>query len=160
MNNALDSKQIQIFYNIQFPLKDILDILYPIFGQYYPFDDFLFMIYTIKHIFCAYDPSTKQPIACALLNNDSSSGGLYVMLFGVRESNQRHGIGTQLLQTIVQWARQRGFSYIQLHVNIENQKAMGLYEKVGFQKMQYVQNFYKNIPKSPPHAFRMILSLQ
>jgi ribosomal-protein-alanine N-acetyltransferase len=81
------------------------------------------------------------------------------MLFGVRESNQRHGTGTYLLETIIQWARQRGYRFIHLHVHINNYKAIGLYEKVGFRKHEYLPNFYGNIPKYPPHAFRMILTL-
>jgi ribosomal protein S18 acetylase RimI-like enzyme len=154
-----DFSNIQIHYNIQFPLDDILDVLYPIFGQYYPYDDFIYMIYTINHIFCAYDNKIGQPIACALINNDNTQGGLYVMLYGVRQSNQNHGIGTYLLEKIILWARQRGYRFIYLHVHIDNYKAIGLYEKVGFRKHEYLPNFYGNIPKYPPHAIRMILPL-
>jgi len=150
---------IQIYYNIQFPLNDIINVLHPLFGQYYPYDDFIYMIYTINHIFCAYDNSQGRCIACALINNDGTQGGLYLMLFGVEQSNQNHGTGTYLLESIIQWARQRGYRYIYLHVHIENYKAIGLYEKVGFHKQEYLPNFYSNIPKYPPHAIRMILFL-
>jgi ribosomal-protein-alanine N-acetyltransferase len=117
------------------------------------------MISTINHIFCVYDKSQGQYIACALINNDGTQGGLYLMLFGVQQSNQKRGTGTYLLESIIQWARQRGYRYIYLHVHIENYKAIGLYEKVGFHKQVYIPNFYSNQPKYPPHAIRMILFL-
>src|SRR5690349_13753286 len=90
-----DFSNIQIEYNRQFPFNDIFDVLYPLFGQYYPYNDFIYTIYSVNHIFCAYDKETHQSIACALLNNETTQqGGLYLMLFGVRQSNQTHGIGT------------------------------------------------------------------
>jgi ribosomal protein S18 acetylase RimI-like enzyme len=154
-----DFSNIEVRYNTQFPLDDILSVLHPLFGQYYPFDDFVYMIYTINHIFGVYDKNQGQCIACALINNDGIQGGLYIMLFGVQQSNQRHGTGTYLLEKIIQWARQTGYRYIYLHVHVDNSKAIGLYEKVGFYKQTYLPNFYGNLPKYPPHAIQMILSL-
>ncbi|CAF1093843.1 unnamed protein product [Rotaria sp. Silwood1] len=116
-------------------------------------------IYTVHHIFCAYDVQQARCIACALVNNVRNNSGLYIMLFGVQKSNQGHGIGTQLLAAIIQWARQTGYTFIYLHVHIENYKAMALYEKAGFRKTQYVPNYYGHLPKNPPHAFRMDLLL-
>jgi ribosomal protein S18 acetylase RimI-like enzyme len=156
-----DSSDIEVYYNkfIQIPFNDIFGVLHPIFGQYYGNNDFIYMLSTAQHIFCAYDKRQGQCIACALINNDSTQGGLYIMLFGVRKSNQSHGTGTYLLETIIQWARQTGYRYIHLHVHVDNYKAIGLYEKVGFRKYQYLPNFYGNIQKDPPHAIQMILSL-
>jgi ribosomal protein S18 acetylase RimI-like enzyme len=154
-----NSSNIEVYHNIQFPLDDILDVFYPLFGSYYLYDDFIYMIYSVNNIFCAYDKRQNRCIACALVNNADTPGGLYIMLFGVRQSDQGRGAGTYLLSKIIQWARQRGYSFIQLDVHIENHKAIGLYEKVGFVKYKYIPNYYGNLPKYPPHAFRMILSL-
>ncbi|CAF2458160.1 unnamed protein product [Rotaria sp. Silwood2] len=116
-------------------------------------------IYTVHHIFCAYDGKEGRCIACALVNNVSNNSGLYIMLFGVQNLNQGRGIGTRLLENIIQWARQTGYRFICLHVHVENYQAMGLYEKVGFRKTEYIPNYYGHLPKNPPHAFRMDLPL-
>jgi ribosomal protein S18 acetylase RimI-like enzyme len=155
--DATDASTIEIRYNNQVPINDVLEVLYPLFGQYYPYNEFISMIYSINHVLCAYDKTTGQPIACALLNNDKTPGSVYIMLFGVRQSNQRHGTGTYLLEKVIQWARKKGYRFMHLHVHIYNVKAIGLYEKVGFQKYQYLQNFYGKLPKYPPHAYEMIL---
>lgn len=151
-NNYSD---IQVYHNIQFPLDDILDVLYPLFSPYYPYDEFINMIYTVNHIFCAYNVRQRQCVGCALVND--KDGGLYVMLFGVRQSSQGHGTGTQLLQAIIRWARRSGYPYIQLDVHVENYKAIGLYEKVGFRKSKFEPFYYAFTSKRPPHAYRMIL---
>ncbi|CAF0787877.1 unnamed protein product [Adineta steineri] len=154
------SSHIEIYHNIQFPLDDILAVLYPLFGAYYPYDEFIYMIYTTNHIFCAYDKIKNLCIGCALLNNADANGGLYVMLFGVLQTNQSQGTGTQLLESVINWARQTEYKYIFLDVHVENFKAIGLYEKVGFLKSSFLPNYYIRTPKRPPHAIRMIVSLQ
>jgi ribosomal protein S18 acetylase RimI-like enzyme len=151
---------IQVYYNRQFPLEDILDVLYPLFHIYYPYKDFVHMIYTSNHIFCAYDKIQRRSIACALVNNAGSKGGLYLMLFGVRQSSQHHGVGTHLLASIIQWARQTNHTFIYLHVNVDNVKAIGLYKKVGFRKHEYLPNYYGGTPKENPDGIRMILSFR
>jgi len=154
-----DFSNIEIRHNVQFPFDDIFNVLHPLFGQYYAYNDFIYTIYTVNHIFCAYDKKQGKCIACALINNDAMQGGLYIMLFGVEQSNQHHGIGTHLLEEVIKWARQKGYRFIYLHVHIQNYKAIGLYEKVGFHKQQHIPNFYLYLPKYPPHAIRMILPL-
>jgi ribosomal protein S18 acetylase RimI-like enzyme len=154
-----NSSNIQIYHHVQFSLNDILDVFYPVFGPYYTYNDLIYIIYTANHIFCAYDKRHGRYIACALVNDAGTKGGLYIMLFGVRQSDQGKGTGTHLLQTIIQWARQTGYTFIYLHVHVANSKAIGLYKKVGFIEHGYLPNFYGNQPKHPPHAFQMILSL-
>lgn len=150
---------LEFYHNAQFPVEDIIDVLHPSFGTVYPYNDFLQMIYDAHHIFCAYDRRDNRPIACALVNEVSDKGGLYVVLFGVRPSDQGRGAGTFLLKRILQWARHTGRTFIYLHVHVENHAAIGLYEKVGFYKHQFIRNFYSGTPKRPAHAYRMILSL-
>ncbi|CAF0764317.1 unnamed protein product [Rotaria sordida] len=154
-----NDSNIQIYHNIKFPLDDIIDVLHPLFGTKYPFQEMIYTIYTVHHIFGAYDRQQGRCIACALINNVSNNSGLYIMLFGVQQSNQGHGIGTHLLEAIIQWAREKGYRFINLHVHIENYKAIGLYEKSGFRKSQYIPNYYAHLQINPPHAFRMDLPL-
>ncbi|CAF0798917.1 unnamed protein product [Adineta ricciae] len=154
------SSNIQVYHNRPFPIEEILAVLYPLFGQFYPYDDFIRMITDSDHIFCAYDRIQRRCVACALVNNKGRNGGLYLMLFGVRQSNQQRGVGTQLLKSVVRWAYQSGYAYIYLHVHVDNYKAIGLYEKVGFRPDEYLQGYYRQTPKENPHAYRMLLKLR
>ncbi|CAF1176949.1 unnamed protein product [Adineta ricciae] len=160
LNDLISSpSSIQIYHHIPFPLNDLLGVLYPLFGSYYPFEEFLHMIYTVHHIFCAYDIVQNRCVGCALLNNtDNTNQSIYIMLFGVQQTNQNQGVGTYLLQTVIQWAHQAGYQHIHLDVFVENYKAIGLYEKVGFQKYKFLPNYYIHTSKRPPHAIRMVLS--
>jgi len=160
MKNQVNSSNIQVYHNRQFPLEDIVDVLYPLFGQYYRYDEFIKMITTSNHIFCAYDRIQQRCVGCALVNNVGRTGGLYLMLFGVRQSNQHHGVGTLLLKSVIRWARYTRHTFIYLHVNVDNYKAIGLYEKVGFRMQQYLSGYYNQSPKLNPDAYRMVLSLQ
>jgi ribosomal protein S18 acetylase RimI-like enzyme len=157
--NKINSPHIHIYYNRQFPLEDIVDVFYPLFHADYPYDELIDMISSTNHVFCAYDHIQRRCVACALLNNAGSKGGLYIMLFGVRQSSQHHGIGTKLLKTIIHWAHRTGHTFIYLHVHAENFKAIGLYEKVGFRRHEYLPDFYQNTSKKNPAAFRMVLLL-
>ena len=153
------SNNIQVFHNHPFPLRDLMDIFYPLFASDYSYEDIIHMITTTNHVFCSYNQTIRRCIACALVNNAGTKGGLYIVLFGVRSSSQSHGVGTQLLKTIIQWARRRRYTFIYLHVNADNYKAMGLYEKVGFRRHEYLPNYYQNAAKENPAGYRMILTL-
>lgn len=153
------SPNIQVFHNYPFPLQDLMDIFHPLFGSDYSYEDIIRMITTANHVFCSYNQTTRRCVACALVNNAGAKGGLYITLFGVRSSSQNHGVGTQLLKTIIQWARRRRYTFVYLHVNVDNYKAIGLYEKVGFRRQEYLANYYQNAAKENPAGYRMVLIL-
>jgi ribosomal protein S18 acetylase RimI-like enzyme len=162
MKNKATFSNVQIYYNRQvpIPIEDVYDVLYPLFHQFYTDKDFERLVNSTNHVFCAYDRIQRRPIACALVNNAGSKGGLYLMLFGVRQSSQHHGLGTYLLKSVIQWARQTRHTFIYLHVNVDNVKAIGLYKKVGFREHAHLPGYYGATPKENPDAIRMILSLR
>ncbi len=55
-------------------------------------------------------------------------------LFGmwVAPDRRRNGIATELIQTVVDWARTNGFAEIALHVADKNRSAIRLYGQMGF----------------------------
>lgn len=57
---------------------------------------------------------------------------------------QRKGIGTQLLESIIEWARQSHvIEKIQLNVRASNTLAIGLYKKMGFKQEGRLKNYVK-----------------
>ena len=77
------------------------------------------------------------PIACLWLGLaiDQVSGQQYphIFLLYVSPEHRRRGIGSALIQQAEQWATARGDAQIGLQVFQQNQPALSLYKKLGFQ---------------------------
>jgi len=56
----------------------------------------------------------------------------------VKKEYRNLGIGTTLIKTVEKFAKERGCVAIKLDVNIENQNAIRLYEKLGYKKISYI----------------------
>ena len=61
----------------------------------------------------------------------------------VAASHRRRGIGTQLLEAAVSWARHAGVRKLELHVFPWNEAAIKLYERFGFVQEGYRREQYK-----------------
>lgn len=70
------------------------------------------------------------------------------LVVGVLQAFARQGIGTQFLVTTEQWACPRGITRLELHVLTNNQAAIALYRKQGFEvegrmkDSQYIDGHY------------------
>jgi len=77
------------------------------------------------------------PIACLWLGLaiDQVSGQQYphIFLLYVSPEHRRQGIGSALMHQAENWAKARGDCQIGLQVFQQNQPALGLYQKLGFQ---------------------------
>jgi ribosomal protein S18 acetylase RimI-like enzyme len=78
-------------------------------------------------------PQSRPPVATALTDQDSGSS-YGVQYLAVHPSCQGRGLGTQLLSASEEIARQHGCAEIHLSVYLDNTKAIGLYERIGWQK--------------------------
>jgi RimJ/RimL family protein N-acetyltransferase len=61
----------------------------------------------------------------------------------VAASHRRRGIGTQLLEAAVEWARASGVRKLELHVFPWNEAAIKLYENFGFVREGYRRAHYR-----------------
>jgi ribosomal protein S18 acetylase RimI-like enzyme len=50
----------------------------------------------------------------------------------VDEEHQRRGLGTQVLGALLEWGAEQGATTAWLHVEVDNDAAGALYERVGF----------------------------
>ena len=55
---------------------------------------------------------------------------------------QRRGWGNQMLQTLIDWARERGAHAIWLEVRASNRGAIALYQALGFEHQGERKNYY------------------
>ncbi|CAF3140171.1 unnamed protein product [Rotaria sp. Silwood2] len=146
---------IDISHNLTYPLCHLEDVLFPLFEKYYTTDSLRVTIESANHIWCAYE--NDKCIGCVLITDIGSYGGLYVLLFGVSKSKQRRGIGTCLLESIIKWSREHGYTFIYLHTTHDNEEAIKLYEKAGFQKGFDQPEYIEQLPQCGSDVLSMIL---
>ena len=108
--------------------------------------------------------------ACARLENidssDSSRQRLYIMTLGVLAAYRGRSIGTQLIQTILDYYEEnkdsellKNVEEICLHVQISNDDAIKFYtSKFDFIKGDMVENYYRRI--DPPHCYLLYKKLK
>lgn len=62
----------------------------------------------------------------------------------VKKSNRQTGIGSKLLEKLIQTAKSQNFNSITLEVNEHNQPAVNLYLKYGFKNVGFRKKYYNN----------------
>jgi ribosomal protein S18 acetylase RimI-like enzyme len=147
----------RISYNLDYPLWQLQDVLLPLFAKHYTRDSLRETIESANHVWCAYEH--EQCLGCALMTDVGSHGGLYVILFGVKESAQGLGIGRRLLETIIDWARRHEYTFIYLHTGHDNARAIRMYEKAGFKHEFYQPTDHEPLPQFGSDVAPMVLFL-
>ena len=61
----------------------------------------------------------------------------------VRKDYWRKGIGTGLMKVLIDFAKKNGAEVLELQVRSDNESAIGLYKKFGFEKIGTYKNFFK-----------------
>ena len=106
--------------------------------------------------------STKPVCLCAtgddILNKECTrtKKRLYIMTLGCLPMYRRHGIGSKMLQDILDTitsstSKEDDIVSVFLHVQVNNEEALEFYKKFGFEVAQRVENYYRRC--DPPHAF-------
>mmetsp|Transcript_18080 Transcript_18080/g.50229 ORF Transcript_18080/g.50229 Transcript_18080/m.50229 type:complete len:179 (+) Transcript_18080:342-878(+) len=105
-------------------------------------------------------------------NSNSSTNDekrIYIMTLGVLAAYRGRTIGTQLIQSILDYFEEnkdkaespdlKEVTEISLHVQISNDNAIKFYtEKFGFEKGEMVENYYRRI--DPPHCYKLYKKLR
>jgi ribosomal protein S18 acetylase RimI-like enzyme len=151
----IDSTEIS--RNRNYPLWHLEDVLLPLFEKNYSYDSLRETIHSANHIWCAYEYG--KCIGCALITDIGTNRGLYMLLFGIRKSEQGRGIGKRLLENIIIWSSSQGYRFIYLHTEHDNKKAIGIYEKVGFRREFYLPDCTDQLPQLGSDAIPMVLYL-
>jgi ribosomal protein S18 acetylase RimI-like enzyme len=93
-----------------------------------------------------------ERIGCVWWGNavEQVSGDRYVHIFllYVAPTHRRRGIGTALMDLAQAWAAQEGYLKIGLQVFAENQAALSLYNRLGYQPQSVLM--LKAIPQDSP----------
>ncbi|RLV95462.1 N-terminal acetyltransferase A complex subunit NAT5 [Spathaspora sp. JA1] len=85
---------------------------------------------------------------------------MYIESFAVLEKYRGLGIGSKLLEFIIDETKKRFIHEIIIHVHVDNVDAVEWYLKKGFvKKEEIVQDYYKDLDLNNPNAYIMTLSV-
>lgn len=82
---------------------------------------------------------------CCRIEQVDNERRLYIMTLGCLFTYRRLGVGTTMLEHVLDYAHRKGIDNIYLHVQINNTGAIGFYEKFGFKIVDTEQDYYKRI---------------
>ncbi|XP_074286409.1 uncharacterized protein LOC141611706 [Silene latifolia] len=90
-------------------------------------------------------------IACRVEKKETGAVCIYIMTLGVLAPYRGLGIGTKLLNHVIDLCSKQNISEIYLHVQTNNDEAISFYKKFGFEITDTIKNYYSNI--TPPDCY-------
>ncbi|CAH9063585.1 unnamed protein product [Cuscuta epithymum] len=90
-------------------------------------------------------------IACRLEKKEGGAVCVYIMTLGVLAPYRGLGVGSKLLNHVLDLCARQNMSEIYLHVQTNNDDAIKFYQKFGFGITETIQNYYTNI--TPPDCY-------
>ncbi|KAG4087306.1 acyl-CoA N-acyltransferase [Neocallimastix lanati (nom. inval.)] len=105
----------------------------------------------VGNICCRIEPSSNHPIMVDDMNEEI----LYIMTIAVLQQFRRHSIGTILLNYIINFCQlNTHIKTILLHAQITNKAAISLYIKNGFEIVDIIRGYYKNVDCPDAYLFQ------
>lgn len=92
----------------------------------------------------AYLGDTVVGTVCCRLDGESKNV-LYIMALGCLPAYRRQGIARKLLQYVLDYAESKKMHSIDLHVQVDNEAAIELYKKFGFETIEIKKQYYPRI---------------
>ncbi|XP_075642612.1 uncharacterized protein LOC142613971 [Castanea sativa] len=90
-------------------------------------------------------------IACRLEKKEAGAVRVYIMTLGVLAPYRGLGIGTRLLNHVLELCSKQNISETYLHVQTNNEDAINFYKKFRFEITDTIKNYYTNI--TPPDCY-------
>uniref|UniRef100_I1NPJ9 N-acetyltransferase domain-containing protein n=1 Tax=Oryza glaberrima TaxID=4538 RepID=I1NPJ9_ORYGL len=90
-------------------------------------------------------------IACRLEKKEGGAVCVYIMTLGVLAPYRSLGIGSKLLNHVIDLCEKQNIPEIYLHVQTNNDDAIAFYKKFGFEITKTIEKYYKNI--TPPDCY-------
>lgn len=103
----------------------------------------------------AFKVEDEEEIIAYIMACPVSDSSLDIESVAVDPEYRGKGLAKALFQHIEDIAKQRGYEKIVLEVREHNREAIGLYEKLGFKKKEFLKNYYSEKLNGSRNAFRM-----
>ncbi|WP_416675098.1 GNAT family N-acetyltransferase [Egbenema bharatensis] len=129
----------------------LLQFMQRTYRELYPYNRYSHLAETVDRYLSPDTPlwwvessETRTPVGCLWLGNvmDQIRGDrhAYILLLYVHPHHRRQGIGSALLHQAEEWAIDRGDRQIGLQVFCQNQAAIDLYQKMGYETQSFWMN--------------------
>ncbi len=106
-----------------------------------------------SHFFAEVDGSGKiLGYACVRILCEEAQ----ICNIAVLTANRRLGIGSRLVERVLEFSKEQSCTRCELEVNTENSPAIGLYKKCGFSVVGVRKNFYRRNRYSSRDAYTMV----
>ncbi|MEQ2282742.1 N-alpha-acetyltransferase 50 [Ameca splendens] len=106
----------------------------------------------------AYFNDIAVGAVCCRVDHSQNQKRLYIMTLGCLAPYRRLGIGTKMLNHVLNICEKDGtFDNIYLHVQISNESAIDFYQKFGFEIIETKKNYYKRIEPADAHVLQKSL---
>uniref|UniRef100_A0A182S723 N-terminal methionine N(alpha)-acetyltransferase NatE n=1 Tax=Anopheles maculatus TaxID=74869 RepID=A0A182S723_9DIPT len=107
----------------------------------------------------AYYNDVVVGAVCSRIDTSESMRRLYIMTLGCLYPYRRLGIGTVMVQHILNCVERDGnFDSIFLHVKVDNKGAIEFYKRFGFEIVETKQHYYKRIEPADAHVLQKTLT--
>ena len=100
-----------------------------------------------------YKDEEEELIALCLALYEEKLKKVNISVLCVKSEYQKKGIGKSLLNDCIDNCVKKGYYDFYLHVAVTNERAIKLYEKVGFEQKELIKDYYSNDP--PPDDERL-----
>ncbi|KAA0165163.1 hypothetical protein FNF28_03562 [Cafeteria roenbergensis] len=100
---------------------------------------------------CYYNNLFVGVVGCRPERRPDGKQRLYVAVLGVLAAYRGRGLGTKLLQSVIDAVPSHDdVVEVYLHVHTANPRAVALYEKVGFENVGVIKGYYSAAALTPP----------
>ncbi|XP_052868425.1 probable N-acetyltransferase san [Anopheles cruzii] len=107
----------------------------------------------------AYYNDVVVGAVCSRIDSSENMRRLYIMTLGCLYPYRRLGIGTVMVQHILNCVERDGnFDSIFLHVKVDNKGAIDFYKRFGFEIVETKQHYYKRIEPADAHVLQKTLT--
>jgi len=105
-----------------------------------------------------YNDIVVGAVCCRVDNSGPGGRKLYIMTLGCLAPYRRLGIGTLMLEHVLNYVeKDGGFSSIFLHVQVNNDSAIDFYKKFDFHIVETKEQYYKRIEPADAHVLEKFL---
>merc|ERR1712126_770931 len=95
---------------------------------------------------------------CCRVDMQGTGRKLYIMTLGCLAPYRRLGIGTKMLEHVLNIVKEDGnYTSIFLHVQVNNESAIEFYKKFGFNTVETKEQYYKRIEPADAHVLEKVL---
>ena len=114
-----------------------------------------------KLAYCRLSGRLAGAVCCRAVRGETDvaqAQTIYIMCLGVLTLFRERGIGTALLQHVLDSCRDIGVQFVEAHTQCSNDAALALYSKFGFARAQKMPRLYPRL--ADPSAFLLRAQLQ